>query len=152
MEGEPLEEAKREVKKVCDDLKNSGCRLGLIQFGAAVNVVHPLTDDLDKIQKVVDPLYAGNGTPMDEGISLALKQLQDVTGNRVAIVVSDGLPNAENLARDAANRLKAAGITLYTISIGLAGAAFLQSIGDAYTQIDSASGLSEAIGNLLRRM
>jgi len=151
MDGQPLEDAKREVKKVCQDLKDSGCRLGLVQFGAAVNVVHPLTNDLGKIQKAVDPLVADNGTPMAEGIFMALDPLQGVTGNRVVILVSDGVPNDELLARNAANQLKAKEITLYTISIGDAGAAFLRSIGDAYTQIESASGLSEAIGNLLRR-
>jgi uncharacterized protein YegL len=152
MEGQPLEDAKEEVKKVCKDLKDSGYRMGLIQFGAAVSVVHPLTEDLRKIQKAVEPLYADNGTPMAEGIFLALEQLANVTGNRVAILVSDGLPNDELLALNAAEQLKARGITLYTISIGNAGAEFLRRIGDAYTQIESPTGLSEAIGNLLRRM
>jgi len=152
MEGQPLEDAKKEVKKVCEELKDSGHRMGLVQFGAAVDVVHPITENLRKIKKAVNPLFAENGTPMAEGIFLAREQLESVQGNKVAILVSDGFPNDEMLAENAANQLKARGITLYTISIGTEGAEFLQKIGDAYTQIESASGLSEAISNLLRRM
>jgi len=152
MEGRPLADAKKEVTKVCEELEGSGHRMGLVQFGAAVDVVHPITEDLRKIQKAVNPLSAENGTPMAEGIFLAREQFEDVQGSKVVILVSDGMPNDEMLAENAANQLKARRITLYTISIGTAGAEFLQKIGDAYTQIESASGLSDAIGNLLLRM
>jgi molecular chaperone DnaK (HSP70) len=152
MEGEPLEQAKIEVKKVCDDLKDTSCRLGLIQFGAKVNVVYSLTHELYKIKNAVDSLYADNGTPMAEGIHLALAEFRRITGNRVAVLVSDGAPNDKDDALTQANALKNEGVTLFTISIGSSGADFLQEIGDAYTQIASSSGLSEAIGQLLNSL
>jgi len=147
----PIEQAKKEVKKVCDDLKDTPCRLGLIQFGAKVNVVHSLTNDFSKIQRVVDTLYAYNGTPMAEGINLALEEFRNIHGNRVAILISDGQPDNSVEALDKSNTLKREGITLFTISIGTVGAGFLQTIGDAYTQIASSAGLSEAIGQFLQR-
>jgi molecular chaperone DnaK (HSP70) len=150
MEGQPIIDAKKEVKKVCMDLENSNCSMGIIQFGAAVEVVHPLTNDFNKIKEAIAPLSVGNRTPMGEGILLALEQLKNITGSRIVILVSDGFPNDESIALEAANQLKAAGINLFTISIGQEGAEFLQGIGDAYTQIESAAGISEAIGNLLR--
>ena len=152
MEGQPIIDAKKEVKKVCQDLENSNCSMGIIQFGAAVEVVHPLTDDLIKIKEAIAPLSVGNGTPMGEGILLAFQQFKNITGSRIVILVSDGFPNNESIALEAANRLKADGVNLYTISIGHDGAEFLQAIGDAYTQIESAAGISEAIGNLLRNL
>ncbi len=150
MGGQPLADAKLEVKKVCTDLEASGCFLGVIQFGAEINVVHPLTDNLHNVYQAVEPLLAGNGTPMGDGILLALEQFNEVKGKRIIILVSDGFPNNEFHARETAKQVKQVGITLYTISIGYEGAAFLQSIGDAYRQIESAAYLSDAIRHLLQ--
>jgi molecular chaperone DnaK len=149
MAGHPLAQLKIQVKEVCNELMGKGCEVGIVEFGAGIDVVCPLTNDFDRISKDVDGLVAGGGTPMAQGIRLTSGVLREIEGSRVAILVSDGFPDSQPDARLEANRLKELGVTLYTISIGTAGADFLRSIGDAYTQIQSASDLAGAIGKLL---
>ena len=149
MSGDPLAQLKTQVKEVCNELVIKGCQVGIVEFGFGTDIVCPLTNDFDRLRKDIDGLRAGGGTPMAEGIQRTSGMLQEVGGRQVAILVSDGFPNSLTEAQQEANRLKELGVTLYTISIGDDGADFLRSIGDAYTQVQSAGDLAGAIGKLL---
>jgi len=149
MAGSPLSQLKSQVASVSEEMDGTGCRLGVVEFGYRVAVVCPLTEDLDRVRMDVNGLMAGGGTPMGQGIAETIRLMAGVPGEKVAILVSDGLPDSQSEARLQAERLKGLDVTLYTISIGTVGAAFLRGIGDSYTQIQSAGDLAGAIGNLL---
>lgn len=149
MGGEPLSQLKTEVSSVCGALQETGCRVGVVEFGFRVAVVCAPTGDFDTVRDAVDRLRAGGSTPMAEGIASVAAVMSEIVGERIAVLVSDGMPNSQTDARQRADELKELGVTLYTISIGTAGADFLRSIGDSYTQIQSVGGLANAIGNLL---
>ncbi|MCP4217869.1 MAG: Hsp70 family protein [bacterium] len=149
--GEPLEQAKQELEKVCRELlQKEDVEVGLIEFGWDIRVVCPLSNDIQQVIDSVADLEAGNGTPMKEGLELALDTLTGIRGDRYAVLISDGFPNRRKKALQAAEDLKGDGVTLYTISIEDGGAEFLQGIGDGYRQIDTAAGISEAVSNLLK--
>jgi molecular chaperone DnaK len=151
MEGKPLDELKEQVMGVCGELAGSDCGVAVVEFGARTMIACPLTGDMDRVRESVSRLRAGGSTPMAEGLTLACDALRDAGRNSVAILVSDGYPDSQTRASAEADHLKQMGVALYTISIGTAGAAFLRSIGDEYTEIDSVGDLGTAIGNLLWR-
>jgi len=155
MKGEPIEEAKKQFKKLISRLIDDKklIRMALISFGGEVRLLVPLTDELEGFRKVVDGLEASAGTPMEDALTLAMEQFQGLSGEpRYVILISDGRPNDPNATTMAANALKQAGIKLFVISIGVAGASYLRTLGEDYQEIPTAAGISDAIYQFLREI
>lgn len=100
-----------------------GDRLGLILFGSQAYLQTPLTFDRNTVHQMLDESaigLAGEQTAIGDAIGLAVKRLRDQPpGNRVLILLTDGVSNAGDLSPLKAAQLAAkAGVTIYTIGIG----------------------------------
>ncbi len=100
-----------------------GDRLGLILFGSNAYLQTPLTFDRNTVHQMLDESaigLAGEQTAIGDAIGLAVKRLRDQPpGNRVLILLTDGVSNAGELSPLKAAQLAAkAGVTIYTIGIG----------------------------------
>lgn len=103
--------------------KRVGDRLGLILFGSQAYLQTPLTFDRKTVHQMLDEAaigLAGEQTAIGDAIGLAVKRLRDQPpGNRVLILLTDGVSNAGELTPLKAAQLAAkAGVTIYTIGIG----------------------------------
>jgi Ca-activated chloride channel family protein len=100
-----------------------GDRLGLILFGSNAYLQTPLTFDRNTVHQMLDESaigLAGEQTAIGDAIGLAVKRLRNQPpGNRVLILLTDGVSNAGELSPLKAAQLAAkAGVTIYTIGIG----------------------------------
>jgi len=113
------------VKEIAGDFikRRVGDRIGLILFGSQAYVQTPLTFDRKTVQTLLQESaigLAGDQTAIGDGIGLAVKRmLQNPQGNKVLVLLTDGVSNAGELKPLKAAELAAKdGLTIYTIGIG----------------------------------
>ena len=104
--------------------------IGLVSFARYADTRSPLTLDHDnlavaasELQMVSDP--AEDGTAVGEGLALAVERLREApVASRVAILLTDGVSNAGEIAPTAAAELaREAGVKVYTVGAGTNGTA-----------------------------
>jgi Ca-activated chloride channel family protein len=100
-----------------------GDRLGLILFGSQAYLQAPLSFDRKTVNTFLQESaigLAGKETAIGDAIGLAVKQLlQHPDGNRVLVLLTDGVSNAGQVDPLKAAELAAKqGLTIYTIGIG----------------------------------
>lgn len=100
-----------------------GDRVGLVLFGQRAYAVTPLTLDRDSVRAQLDDSVigmAGRETAIGDAIALAVKRLRaQPEGQRVLIVLTDGVNTAGTIAPDKAAELAAIeGVRVHTIGFG----------------------------------
>ena len=75
-----------------DALSSSG-QVGLVNYDSSAEVLSELTPDIRSLQDVLMSMYAGGRTAMSEGLSMAIDLFSASQGNKVIILLTDGLPN-----------------------------------------------------------
>ena len=102
-------------------------RFGLVQFQSSGAVVVPLTTDGQGIRNGIAALEAGGGTCLQCGFAQASAAFSDATprasATQVALLLTDGNPNIPvsnplTRASEAAESLKASGVTVFAWGFG----------------------------------
>ena len=106
-------------------------KVGLVQFSSESEVLVPPTDDRQSVRKAIGLLIPEAGTAIGDGLatavrlavtSLAAAGVRHEPGRRLPaaiVLLSDGAQNRGHLQPlEAAARAKAAGIPVYTVSLG----------------------------------
>jgi len=113
------------VKRMAGEFieRRIGDRIGLILFGSQAYVQTPLTFDRKTVHTLLlDSAIglAGEQTAIGDAIGLAVKRLlQNPSGNKVLVLLTDGASNAGEVQPTKAAELAAKnGMTIYTIGIG----------------------------------
>lgn len=113
------------VQMIASDFiqRRQGDRVGLILFGSNAYMLTPLTFDLKTVStQLRDAVIglAGRETAIGDALGLAVKRLLDrPEGQRVVILLTDGVNNAGELDPDKAIELAVANkVRVYTIGIG----------------------------------
>jgi Ca-activated chloride channel family protein len=121
------------VKAVLGDFldRRAGDRVGLLLFGDKAFAVTPLTPDRESVrQQLYDSAVgiAGRETAIGDAIGLAVKRLAEPrkdaepAGDRVVILLTDGVNNAGELTPEKAAQLAhVAGVRVHAIGFGGAG-------------------------------
>jgi Ca-activated chloride channel family protein len=126
------------VKKVFEQFVRGGKHLrgrpddliGIVSFARYADTRSPLTLDHDNLAAtarslaiVTDPNE--DGTAVGDGLALAIERLREApVASRVAIVLTDGVSNAGEIAPTAAAELaRDAGVKVYTVGAGTNGTA-----------------------------
>ncbi len=122
---------KAAVKSFIDVQPEDGTRwVGIISFSDTATVAHPLIKiddpgDKTSLKTAVDGLSASGSTAMDLGIQAGANMLIPGSGRadcyKVMIVVSDGYPDDDAAAKNAADAAKAQGIVIIGVFIGSPG-------------------------------
>jgi molecular chaperone DnaK len=127
MSGKPLEQARRgaiEFSRVC---VRDGRSVGLISFGSEPKLLQIPCKNLDALDRAL-PKTINGSTAMHLALDLAVGQLKPPHRGQAICLVTDGYPDDADLAMKAANRAKALGIDISTISIESADAEFLSRL------------------------
>lgn len=103
--------------------RRHGDRVGLIVFGHRAYAMSPMTFDLDSVRQQLDDTVvglAGRETAIGDAIGLAVKRMGDPSsGQRVLVLLTDGVSNAGVLTPDKASELAHdAGLRVHTIAFG----------------------------------
>lgn len=99
----------------------NGTRVGLVSFATTAEQVAEPTDDKDAALQALDRVPPANGaTAIGDALTLA-GQMLPAHGRRVIVLVTDGVNNQGVDPVEAAERLGARGIGIYTVGIGTNG-------------------------------
>jgi Ca-activated chloride channel family protein len=146
----------------------AGTKIGIIAFAGAAGIVQPLSADHEAVSQSLDQVPLPNGaTAIGDALQLAARNLPP-KGNRVIILITDGVNNAGADPNEIAQYLGAHHIPIYTIGIGTnsgeiipgtnqeatidedALRSYAQASGGAYARVETASQLRDALGRLGR--
>ncbi|WP_165068560.1 vWA domain-containing protein [Paludisphaera rhizosphaerae] len=96
-----------------------GSKIAVIAFSSQVELIRPFTTDRVKVGKAVDELFADGPTRFYDAVAMALKLLEDQTGRRVIVALTDGLDTSSStpLEDDVASGQQL-GLPIYTLGFG----------------------------------
>ena len=126
----------QDAKKACHQLVDSILdlsvhRVSIITFDSFAKILCDLTNDAEKLGKIIDGLKTSGSTAMDAAIQNAIKELKN-HGNsqngRGIILITDGDPDHRKWTQEAAEAAKSQGIVIATIGVAEAEKAYLQKI------------------------
>jgi Mg-chelatase subunit ChlD len=119
MEGQKLVQAKRGVINFAEDACDKGYAVGLIKFSSTAIHLCETQQDISALNQYLERMTAGGTTNMTDGILLALQKMGDRKGYRAMVIVTDGMPNSQGTALEAAQEAKANGIDILTIELSV---------------------------------
>lgn len=93
MEGNKLKQAKRGALNFAKGALAIGYFTGLIQFDSSAKLVCEPYRNISVLEKGLTKLEVGDTTHIAKAINLAHSLLKGITGNRVIVIVTDGMPN-----------------------------------------------------------
>ena len=128
MEGQKLVQAKRGAINFADDARSKGYAVGLIQFSSTATHLCEPQHDISVLNQYLERIYADGSTNMTDAILLALQTMSDRKGYRAMVIMTDGMPDSQETALDAAQEAKANGIDILTIGTDDADSDFLAKL------------------------
>lgn len=102
--------------------------VGVIGFATGARVLSGATRDPYRFQRCLRSLAPDGGTAMAAALRLAARRLRRRRGGRVALLITDGMPDDPRAALDAARAARALGITVTAVGTGSADEAFLRAL------------------------
>ncbi len=96
-----------------------GDQAGVITYDTHVYVVQPITADVATLTTAIDGLQTGSDTAMYDALVQAEAALENISGRKAIIVLSDGLDNrSQNTADSAITGVGESGVTISAIGFG----------------------------------
>ncbi|NLB71940.1 MAG: FHA domain-containing protein [Chloroflexi bacterium] len=71
----------------------SSNQVGLVTYDRSVEILSPLVTDITALKDAFSDMYAYGGTGMADGLKAGIELFATAQGNKVIILLSDGLPN-----------------------------------------------------------
>jgi hypothetical protein len=125
-----LDVAKVEAIEFANKARAQRYLTGLVSFDDQAKVIR-FPEDKIPFPESVAALEVGGSTNMAAGIFVAYTTLQQARGEKAMVIISDGLPDDEEKAVNAAKSAKAFGVRIITIGVPGANEAFLKNIASA---------------------
>lgn len=124
-----LQQAKDGAKKFAQDAQRKGYSIGLIKFSSdAVCLFDPKQQKHEfNLNSRIDGMSSSGTTNMTEAIEIAIEKL-DFVGSRAMLIATDGYPDNEDSALNAAQEAKSMGIEILTIGTDDADIRFLRRL------------------------
>lgn len=76
-----------------NDALGSSSQVGLVTYDRSVEILSPLVTDIASLKDALSYMYAYGGTGMADGLKAGIDLFGTAQGNKVIILLSDGLPN-----------------------------------------------------------
>jgi Ca-activated chloride channel homolog len=101
------------------DQMRPGDQAGLLTFSTKVTYVQPITTDRAALSRAIKGLKAENDTAMYDALIQANQILQDLSGRKAIIVLTDGLDNQSKQTADKVTEsIGTSGLSISTIGLG----------------------------------
>jgi Mg-chelatase subunit ChlD len=95
MRGNKITQAKNGALSFAKNALAKGYITGLIQFDSDARLLCEPGEDISILARAVEKINIGDLTHMAKAIDKAYNHLKDMTGAKVIVVVTDGVPNGE---------------------------------------------------------
>lgn len=123
MRGNKIMQAKSGALNFAKTALSKGYDTGLIQFDSSAKLLSEPNEDISVLEKALNSINIGERTHMSKAIDKAHNFLKDMSGVKVIVLVTDGMPNGDG---DPKTTLKAADVAkkdgIDIIAIGTDGA------------------------------
>lgn len=123
-----LDQARLGIIDFARDAFKKDYRVGLIKFSDRADLLLEPTNNIDLLQNQIQNVKAVGSTNMTAAIKIAHSQLKALTGTRVIVVATDGMPDNIKSSLEAASKAKADGIEIMTIGTDDAEKEFLKKL------------------------
>ena len=152
MSGQPLEEAKKAVRKFVSSSDLTHTSVGLIAFGDSASVIVEATQDANKLSRGADSLAAHGGT--SEPLSFVHDKLKGWKNPRYCVVLTDGQWSGKDRAIKIAEEMHREGIEIIAIGFGSANGEFLRRIATSEESgfLISSSEIGSAFENIAQEL
>lgn len=122
MLGAPIAAARRAAVAFLGELAPGAAQVALVGFSTSEEVLQPLTGDFQLVVRGVRRLIANGQTNYAPALEAGRLELEGPAArddvNHVLVMMTDGSPTDRSSATRAADEVKRAGITLYTVGLG----------------------------------
>jgi Mg-chelatase subunit ChlD len=105
--------------------------VAVVSFGSSAEVHIRPTKDIEQISRAINNLYLRGSTGMAAGITTATNIVKEAIMEQSMCIVTDGMPDSQAAALEAASAAKAQGIQILTIGTEDADWEFLAKIASA---------------------
>lgn len=140
---EKLAAAKEAAKSYVSQMR-SGDQAGLIAYDTQVYTIQPLTADVAALTSAIDGLKTGSDTAMYNALVEAEKALENASGRKAIIVLTDGLDNrSQSTLEDVVAGIGESGLTISAIGFGDVG-----TVGQAGLNESALKSLAEQAGGI----
>lgn len=151
MMGRPLNDAVDAIQTSLDSLAE-GTQVGLVTFENTATVQSGLTTSTQSVASLLGGLQAYGGTNISSGLQAAAEVLEGGTGERIVVLVSDGVDGYTEDLPSALNALNIGGITVYTVGLTGCDRQYLDGIaretGGSFVMADSSSQLADILAGI----
>jgi Ca-activated chloride channel family protein len=114
----PIDSAKKAVKNFVKSFNAQKDKISVIGFSDIVDVKLPATQDLTKVNLVIDSMQATLSTALYDAMITGLDEIKAVDGVRVLAVLTDGQDNAsKNKWQDVVDKANKENIPVYIIGL-----------------------------------
>ncbi len=155
MSGPPMDDTKKAVSNFVKSISDN-VRAALVTFDDSAYVECELTSNLNEVLRSVQAVYIGGGTNIYSGLEKAGEVLDNVSGRKIVILLSDGADGSRGYIDTVLDDLNRRNIYVYSVGFGGADTEYLSYIATRcrgkFIQADSSEMLGEiyaAIGNYM---
>lgn len=117
MQGAPLDAARTAARVLLNELGDED-RVTLISVSSQVDVLVPLTNDRQAVDRAVQGLDPWGSTALHDAVVAALDAIEPAPGRRALVLVSDGLERDSRLrAEEVYARVRASDVMVYPVAL-----------------------------------
>lgn len=125
----PIDNAKKAVKNFVASFNVKKDFISIVGFSSIIDRKLALSQDVNRINAVVDSMEADNSTALYDAMLTAIDEIKSADGLKVLVVLTDGQNNSSQAScKDVINKAIAEDIPIYTIGLGDASKDTLQLI------------------------
>lgn len=135
MSGRKLNEVKSAATNFVKRQDLAQNRLGIVKFGSSVSRLAFLTNNTQELTKAIALIEDSGGTPMAEGINLAMSELSSTNLNPSILLFTDGQPDSTFQTSLKAKAANSQNINLIAVATGGADVNFLTRLTGDRTKV-----------------
>ncbi len=155
MGGAPMDDTKKAVSNFIKSI-NDNVKASLVTFDDSAYVECELTNNQNEVLRAIQAVNIGGGTNIYSGLEKAGEVLNNVSGRKIVILLSDGADGSRGYIDTVLDDLNRRNIYVYSVGFGGADTEYLSYIATRcrgkFIQADSSEMLGEiysAIGNYM---
>lgn len=115
----PIDSAKKAVKNFIKSFNAKKDIISVTGFSGAVDVKSPATQDIQKINAVIDSMKANGSTALYDAMITGIEEIKKTEGIKVLVVLTDGEDNSSQYGwREVAKKANKENIPVYIVGLG----------------------------------
>jgi len=131
MRGKAIEDAKKSVKHLINELKNND-RANIITFNNTVSILSDLNSDKNRLKSAVESIDVGGATHLYDAIARASSSLRTIQGSKIIIFLTDGDDTGSKFSiSDIKSMNLTEGIFIYGVGLGKVDRSSLDGLSNA---------------------